>query len=101
MKRIQFTPTDDTLNIIEKLLKTANENFDGGSINYSDVLNEMVLTSNVDVPSLRIKHTNLRMALKSLATQEDLDVDAVIKKLKELKSVSPKKSKPAQEEMKI
>jgi len=89
-KRLQVIFSDEAWEAIEKLTDEANAGFDGGHINYSDAINEMILTSKVDLKLLQLKHTDLKRSLKSLAGKEDIDIDAVIKALTELKSKSQK-----------
>lgn len=95
-KRIQVVLSDESWPIVEKITKQANEGFENGNINYSDVINEMVICSNVDIDKLQLKHTNLRKSLRLLASQKDLDVDLVIESLMALKKgtkFKPKKTK--------
>jgi hypothetical protein len=92
-KRIQVILNDEAWSAVEALTKEASENFETGSINYSDVINEMVLNSKVDVKALQLKHTDLRRSLKVLALKSDLDLDSAIKSLMELKARSSGKKK--------
>jgi hypothetical protein len=85
-RKLQVMLNDEAWGQVENLVNLANEGFESGSINYSDAINEMVLTSKVEVKSLQLKHTNVRKSLRVLATQKDLDIDAAIKSLMELKS---------------
>ena len=91
MKRLQIYLTDEALQLVEDQLKLANENFKSGSINYSDLITEMVLSSKVDIKALQLKKTDLRRSLRVLALQPDLDVDTVIKHLSELRQRALKK----------
>lgn len=84
-KRLQISLTEDAWKMVEQMTNEAAINFEVGSINYSDVINEMVLTSKVDIKALQTKHTNLRRSLRIMATQKDIDIDAVIKTLNDLK----------------
>ena len=90
-KRLQIILNDESWSAVHLLSKEANKGFDSGHINYSDAINEMILTSNVNIKELRKKHTDLRRSLKSLASKEDLTVEAVMKCLQELKSITSKK----------
>lgn len=90
-KRLQIILTDEAWTAVETLTSEANQNFQAGNINYSDAINEMILSARVDVKALQLKHTNLRRSLRAMASKGDLDIDAVIKNLMELKSKSSKK----------
>ena len=93
-KRIQVVLTEEAWAVVEAVTKEANENFDVGTVGYSDAINEMVLTSRVDIDKLRLKHTNFKRSLRSLASKE-VDLDSVIKHLHELKSkLGRKKTAP-------
>lgn len=93
MKRLQVILTDEAWSEIEKVYKDSTDGFKTGSINYSDVINEMVLNSKVDLKELRLKHTDIRKSLLNLAKSENLDVEAAIKALSEIRSRSSKKTK--------
>jgi len=99
MKRLQVILNDEAWIEIEKIYKDATEGFKTGSINYSDVINEMILNSKVDLKELRLKHTDIRKSLLNLAKSENLDVEAAIKVLSEIRGRGSKKSKlPVQTE---
>lgn len=91
-KRLQIYLPDECWQVVEGQLKEANENFVTGSISYSDLVCEMILTSRVDIKSLQLKRTDLRKSLKVLAAQPDIDLDTVIKHLSEMKPKMNKKS---------
>ncbi len=86
-KRLQVVLNNDSWAEVERVTKLANDGFENGNISFSDVLNEMALSSNVDVEKLQTKHTNIRKSLRLLASQKDLDIDAAIKSLQALKKV--------------
>jgi hypothetical protein len=92
-KRLQVILTDETWGIVDALNTQANENFETGSINYSDVINEMILCSKVEIKLLQQKHTNIRRSLKLLASKADIDLDSAIKCLMELKARQSGKKK--------
>ncbi len=101
-KRLQVILSDEAWREVETITKEATEKFESGSINYSDVINEMILTSKVDVKLLQLKHTDLRRSLKVLAGKNDLDIEAAIKSLMELKArggSGKKKTNSNQEEV--
>lgn len=85
-KRLQVILNEEAWNLVEALIKEANENFEVGSITFSDAINEMILCSKVDVKQLQTKHTDFRRSLKVLATRDDLDLESVIKSLMELRA---------------
>ena len=85
-KRIQVILSCEAWSAVEALTNQASENFEVGSINYSDAINEMILSSKVDIKTLQLKHTDLRRSLKLLARKNDLDLDSAIKNLLELKA---------------
>lgn len=92
MKRLQIFLNDEALEIVEEQLKQANENFKSGTINYSDLISEMVLNSKIDIKTLQLKKTDLRRSLRVLALQSDIDVESAIKYLSELRQRGLKKS---------
>jgi len=93
MKRLQVILSDDAWAEIERVHKDAMDGFKTGSINYSDVINEMVLNSKIDLKELRLKHTDIRKSLLNLAKSENLDVESALKILNEIRSRTSKKSK--------
>lgn len=100
-KRLQVILTNDAWSAVESVTKEASEKFDSGSINYSDVINEMILGAKIDIKALQLKHTDLRRSLKVLAGKSDLDIESAIKSLMELKArggVLKKKTNHNQEE---
>ena len=99
-KRLQVILSDEAWNAVEAVTNEANENFEVGSINYSDVINEMIIGSKVDVKSLQLKHTDFRRSLKLLASKDDIDLESAIKSLMELKarSTGKRKNNSTQEE---
>ncbi len=97
-KRLQIAITDDAWGLVEKTIEEASKDFCVGNITYSDVICEMILSSRIDIKALQIKHTDLRRSLKALASKPNLDVDAAIKSLMDLKSRSSKKPKVSENE---
>lgn len=91
MKRMQIVFTEESWAIVENTLTQATDNFDAGSISTSDVVNELVLHSRIDIKTLQMKHIDLRRSLKSFAAQDDIDIDQVIKTLTELRGKNGKK----------
>ncbi len=98
-KRIQVLLSDDAWGIVESITNQANENFDVGSIGYSDVVNEMILVSKIDVKALQLKHTDLKRFVKSLVSKDDIDIDQVLKSLSDLKVRTGKRLAKSSEEI--
>ena len=98
-KRIQAILSDEAWSAIESLTKEANDNFDAGSISYSDVINEMAVSSRIDIKVLQLKHTSLKKSLRILSARKDVDLDSAIKSLMELKARSSRKNKSNNEEV--
>lgn len=99
MKRLQVILTPEAWEAVEAICIEANQNFEGGTINYSDAINELVLSGKVDIKALQLKHTDLRRALKAMANKEELDLESVLKALTELKGrVTKKRTAPMDEE---
>lgn len=94
-KRLQVLLSDETLTLLETIMSQANENNRLGHITYSDAINEMILTSKVDVKALQLKHADYRKTLRSMAAEEELDLDAIIKTLSELRNKSGKRQTKA------
>lgn len=92
-KRLQIALTDEAWTAVEALTASTNDNFKNGRVTYSDTINEMILCSKVDIQNFQSKHLNIRKSLRLLATQEEIDVDALIKTLSEYKSKTTKKVK--------
>ena len=91
-KRLQIVMSEEVWNAVEAVTNEANENFDAGTISYSDTINEMILNSKVDIKALQLRHTSLRRSLRSMALKGDLDIDSVIKNLQELKNKAYKRN---------
>lgn len=94
-KKLQVVLTDEASTQLEKVLAEATDGFINGSINCSDLINEMILTSKIDIKALQAKHTNLRKSLRVLAAQKDIDLEAAIKTLMEMKSRNSKRGPKA------
>lgn len=90
-KRIQFHVNEEAALVLDQVIKEANNNFDGGNISTSDVLNEMILTSKVNIKELQLKHTDLKQSLRAMASRPDIDLDTVLNVLSELKPSTSKK----------
>lgn len=101
-KRLQVVLTEEAWNAVETLTKEATLNFDRGSIGYSDTINEMILTSNVDVKNLQRKHAVLRRTMRVLASAKDLTPEMAFEALSpfiEKQSRKSQKSSPQTKEV--
>ena len=99
MKRLQVILTQEAWEMVDALCKEANQGFEGGTINYSDAINELIITGKVDIKALQLKHTDLRRALKAMASKDELDLESVLKALTDLRGkVSKKRTTPVDEE---
>ena len=95
-KKLQIVLTKESCAALENMTNEASAGFDGGSITYSDIVNELLLTGKLDIKTLQAKHTNIRRSLRLMAMRKDIDIDSAIKALTELKSKVPKKSNRSQ-----
>ena len=91
-KRLQIVLTDEAWSAVELLTESANANFEVGSINYSDAINEMILSAKVNITTLQAKHTDLRRSLRMMASKDGLDIESIIQSLMELKAKTNKSS---------
>lgn len=91
-RRLQVILTDEAWNAVESVTKEANQGL-VGSINYSDTINEMILTAKVDIKLFQSKHTNVRRSLRLMASNSSMDIDDVIKALMELKARTARKAR--------
>jgi len=90
-KKLQVALTDESWSTLEGLINEANDGFRNGSITYSDVVNEMLLNTKLDIKMLQAKHTNIRKSLRLLASQKEIDIDSAIRNLMELKAKGSKR----------
>ena len=95
-KKLQVILTDESWTALEALTKEANDGFMNGSITYSDIANELILTAKIDIRGLQAKHTNVRKSLRLMAAQKEIDIDSAIRALMELKAKGNKKSPKTQ-----
>ena len=101
-RKLQVLINEDAWNTIDALQKDANREFKCGNINYSDIVNEIIVTSKLDIKLLQAKCTNIRKSLRNMASEKEIDLDKAIKYLTDLKSKSGKrvgKCSPTQEEL--
>ena len=98
--KLQVVLTDDSWAALEAMTKEASDGFKSGSINMSDIVNEVLLSAKIDVRALQAKHTNIRRSLRQMALQKDIDIDLAIKNLMELKAINNKRPAKAQMTMK-
>lgn len=90
-KRLQIIISDSAFQQVEKTYNAAVEGHPTVKLNYSDVIEAMVLNSKVHVADLRLKHTDLRKTLMDLAKRKDLSVEEIISSISELKGVLGKR----------
>lgn len=90
-KRLQLALSPDAWAAVDALVREANSNFETGSINFSDMVNEMILSAKVDVKILQLKHTDIRRSLRVMAALENIDLDTAIRTLTEIKQKLGKK----------
>ncbi len=95
-KKIQIVLSDEAWTALENLTKEANDGFLNGTINYSDVANELISTGKIDIRGLQAKHTNIRKSLRLMASQKEIDIESAIKALMDLKSKGVKKTSRSQ-----
>ncbi len=98
-KKIQIVLSDEAWMALENLTKEANDGFLNGTINYSDVANELISTGKIDIRGLQAKHTNIRKSLRLMASQKEIDIESAIKALLDLKSKGVKKTNRSQMQM--
>jgi hypothetical protein len=98
-KKIQIVLSDEAWTALENLTKEANDGFLNGTINYSDVANELISTGKIDIRGLQAKHTNIRKSLRLMASQKEIDIESAIKALMDLKSKGVKKTNRSQMQM--
>ncbi len=90
-KRLQVILSDSAFEQVEKTYKASVEGHPTVKLNYSDVVEMMILNSKVHVADIRLKHTDLRKTLMDLAKRKDLSVEEIISSMAELKGVLGKK----------
>ncbi|MGZ3805914.1 MAG: hypothetical protein ACXVB4_16985 [Pseudobdellovibrionaceae bacterium] len=91
-KKLQVILSDESWSALEVLTKEANDGFVNGSITFSDVMNEIILTAKLDIRGLQAKHTNIRKSLRMMAAQKEIDIDSAIRALMDLKSKGAKRT---------
>jgi hypothetical protein len=92
-RKLQVILTEESWASLDSLTKEANDGFTTGSINMSDIVNEVLQTAKLDVRGLQAKHVNIRRSLRQMASQKDIDIDAAIKSLMEMKASSKRPAK--------
>lgn len=92
LKRIQLLLPQNAIDQLEKIRKEVNTGFDVGSIGLSDVATEIIMSAEIDVKEIRIKHINVKRYLKHLAKDDNIDIDTALKTLQELRSQLAKKT---------
>ncbi len=95
-RKLQVLLSDESWSQLENMIKESNDNFLNGSITYSDVVNEIIMSTKLDIKSLQAKHTNIRKSLRLMSAQKEIDIDSAIRALMELKAKGTKKSNKSQ-----
>ena len=90
-RKFKGTLTDEAWGLLNTYAKQANDGFIHGWITLSDVLNEIILSTRVEIPLLRMKHLNIRKSLRVMARDKEMDLDLALKSLSEMKSNAPKR----------
>lgn len=85
-KRLQIFLSAEAEAKLETIFNEVTSGFKTGTIKISDVISEMILSSDIDIKEIRIKYTDLKKSLIELAHADNIDVDMVIKSLQELKN---------------
>ncbi|NCN41863.1 hypothetical protein GW916_11525 [bacterium] len=85
-RRMQVLFSNEAWSTVETFVEEANKDFKDGSIGISDVINEMIMSSKIDIKSLQAKRTDIKRSLKNLAVKDNLDLDSAIKALMDLKA---------------
>lgn len=85
-KRLQIFLSSEAEAKLETIFNEVTSGFKTGTIKISDVISEMILSSDIDIKEIRIKYTDLKKSLIELAHADNIDVDMVIKSLQELKN---------------
>ncbi|MBK9322392.1 MAG: hypothetical protein IPM97_05470 [Bdellovibrionaceae bacterium] len=91
-KKLQVILSDESWSALDILTKEANDSFANGSITFSDVVNEIILTAKLDIRGLQAKHTNIRKSLRLMAAQKEIDIDSAIRALMDLKTKGAKRT---------
>jgi len=91
-RKLQVILNDDSWTALEGFTKEANDGFINGSITFSDVVNEIILTAKLDIRGLQAKHTNVRKSLRLMAAQKEIDIDSAIRALMDLKAKGAKRT---------
>lgn len=99
-KKLQVILANESWDALKKITDEANHDFHCGTINVSDVVNEMIVNTKIDIRLLQAKHINVRRTLRQMATQKDIDIDSVIQQLQEMKTSGPKRSSKQQTSLK-
>ncbi len=91
-RKLQVILNDESWAALEGFTKEANEGFINGTITYSDIVNEIILTAKLDTRALQAKHTNIRKSLRLMAAQKEIDIDSAIRALMDLKTKGGKRA---------
>lgn len=93
-KQLLIHVSEDARNAIESLIDEVRSVPEVGGFNYSDAVNELILASKPDIPTIQGRFVDIKKALRVLVSKEELTVDAAIKALSDLRPRLPKKKLP-------
>lgn len=84
-KRLQIVIGEDAFERVDQVYKKATEGQPTVKLNYSNVIEEMILNSKVSISDIRSKHTDLRKTLLDLAKRKDISVEDVVSQIADIK----------------
>lgn len=85
-KRLQIYLSPEAEIKLETIYNEVTQGFTAGNIKQSDLVSEMILSSQIDVKDLRLKYTDFKKSLIELAHTDNLDIEIAIKALQDLKN---------------
>lgn len=91
-KKLQVNLSTEAWEILEGHFNQLKGDHQNISINYSELISEIIIGSKIDIKHLQNKYTNLRKSLRELSKMKEIDLDLTIKSLIELKNKTLKKN---------
>ncbi len=85
-KKLQVNLSDKAFQSLQDIVERANDGFEYGKIKYSDVINEIIVNTKVNIEDLRSRNTNIKIALRIMLKQKNMDIKAVSEKIETLKN---------------
>ncbi|MEK6555652.1 MAG: hypothetical protein AABZ31_10455 [Bdellovibrionota bacterium] len=89
-KRMRLNLADEACELLNTYTTEANAGFKQGRISKTDVLNEIILSTKVEIDGLRAKHIDVRKSLRLLSEEKQIDVHSALHALIEIKNQSAK-----------